>query len=166
MHICCLKCLLWHLYENSNEIFHKLKSLVKHKNYCLLLLSKLYLLSDYNLKFTEMKWLPQKIRKLLTLPTRGPHASRPDHGKLPTQKTRKLRAENAENLLIFYCEFKTVLTDHVRGKNNCKVGKLFVITKWGSSKITRWGKRNYKVRKVLQSESKKWQSGAKITNRS
>ena len=37
MHMCHLKCLLWwmpnfHLYESINEIFHKLKNLVKNKN--------------------------------------------------------------------------------------------------------------------------------------
>ena len=39
-------------------------------------------------------------------------------GKLPTRKARKPRGENAENLLIFYCGFKTVLTDQVRANNH------------------------------------------------
>ena len=65
-----------------------------------------------------MNWLQQKIRKLPTLATRGPHASRLDHGKLPTRKTQKPRGENAGNLLIFYCGFKTVLTDDVRASNH------------------------------------------------
>ena len=44
-----------------------------------------------------MKWLQQKIRKLPMLPTQGPHASRPDYGKLPTRKTQKPWGENTEN---------------------------------------------------------------------
>ena len=65
-----------------------------------------------------MKWLQQKIRKLPTLHTRGPLASRPDYGKLSTRKTRKHQGENAENSLIFYCGFKTVLTNQVRANNH------------------------------------------------
>ena len=56
--------------------------------------------------------------KLPRLYTRGPLASRPDYLKLPARKTRKPRGENAENSLIFYCEFKTVLTDQVRANNH------------------------------------------------
>ena len=33
-------------------------------------------------------------------------------------KNAKARGENAENSLIFYCEFKTVLTDQVRANNH------------------------------------------------
>ena len=33
-------------------------------------------------------------------------------------KNVKARGENAENSLIFYCEFKTVLTDQVRANNH------------------------------------------------
>ena len=65
-----------------------------------------------------MKWLQQKIRKLPMLPTQGPHASRPDYGKLPTRKTQKPWGENTENSLIFYCEFKTVLMDQVQANNH------------------------------------------------
>ena len=56
-----------------------------------------------------MKWLQQKMRELSTPPARGP---------LPTRKTRKPRTKNAENSLIFYCGFKTVLTDQVRANNH------------------------------------------------
>ena len=58
------------------------------------------------------------MRKLLTLPTREPHASRPGYGILPNRKTRKPRGENAENSLIFYCGLETVLTDQVRANNH------------------------------------------------
>ena len=39
-----------------------------------------------------------------------------------------------------------------------KVGQLFLITKWGSSKITNWSKKNHEVGQVLQSGTKvkKW----------
>ena len=40
------------------------------------------------------------------------------YGILPTRKTRKPRGENAENSLVFYCGFKTVLTDQVRANNH------------------------------------------------
>ena len=63
-----------------------------------------------------------QVTELFTLEgiihTRGPLASRPDYFKLPARKTRKPRGENAENSLIFYCEFKTVLTDQVRANNH------------------------------------------------
>ena len=52
------------------------------------------------------------------LPARGFHTSRPGYGKLPTQKTRIPRTENVENSLIFYCGFKTVITDQVRANNH------------------------------------------------
>ena len=60
-----------------------------------------------------MKRLQQKVRKLPMLPTGGPHGSRPDYGKHPTQKARKPLGENAENSPIFYSGFKTVLADQV-----------------------------------------------------
>ena len=65
-----------------------------------------------------MKWLQQRIRKLLTLPTRGPHAFRPDYRIVPARKMQKPLGENAANSLIFYRGFKTVLTDQVRANNH------------------------------------------------
>ena len=57
--------------------------------------------------------------KKVTHPSHSrPLTSRPDYGKLPTQKTRKPRGENAENSLIFYCGFKAVLTNQVRANNH------------------------------------------------
>ena len=38
-----------------------------------------------------------------------------------------------------------------------------IITKWGSSKITKWRKKNYKVRQVLQRGVEKFQSAADLT---
>ena len=49
------------------------------------------------------------MRELSTAPARGP---------LSTRKTRKPRTKNAENSLIFYCGFKTVLTDQVQANNH------------------------------------------------
>ena len=57
--------------------------------------------------------------KKVTHPSHSrPLASRPDYGKLPTRITRKPRGENAESSLIFYCGFKTVLTNQVRANNH------------------------------------------------
>ena len=41
-----------------------------------------------------------KDKGVPTLPARRPHASEPDYGKRPTQKTQKPRTENTENSLI------------------------------------------------------------------
>ena len=69
-------------------------------------------------KIYRNEMITAKDKRVPTLPARGPHASRPDYGKRPTQKTPKPLTENAENSLILYCGFKTVLTDQVRANNH------------------------------------------------
>ena len=76
-------------------------------------------------KIYRNEMITAKDNRVPTLPARGPHASRPDYGKRPTQKTLKTSnrkpkplTENAENSLILYCGFKTVLTDQVRANNH------------------------------------------------
>ena len=41
-----------------------------------------------------------------------------NYGILPARKMRKPGGENAANSFIFYCGFKTVLTDQVQANNH------------------------------------------------
>ena len=117
--------------------------------YYYLLLLKLYLPSDENVKFTEMKWLQEKIRKLPTLATRGPLASRPNN-----PETRKPRGENAENSLIFYCGFKTVLTDQVRAINHkYKYTKSKQLNIWKAKVCNIIIKKNISITQILVFQS-------------
>ena len=65
-----------------------------------------------------MKWLQQKIRELSMPPAQELHTSKPDYGKLPTWKMWMPQTENIENLLIFYCGFKSIWMDQVRANNH------------------------------------------------
>ena len=93
-----------------------LKYFVKTINYFVKIIKTLFTLGLEH-KIYKNGMIAAKDKKVIHASARGPHASRADYGKLPTQKTQTPRTENVENSLIFYYGFKTVLTDQVRAKN-------------------------------------------------